>query len=183
MDNQHPPLVIIAGRSGSGKTSLLERLIPEFKKRGLRVGTIKHHHGDFDIDHPGKDSWRHKKAGAEKTVVSSPTRIGLVMDVDHDYKPDELIPFLNEMDIILVEGYKEEDLPKVEIFRPEIHDTPLCLEDGNLIIMMTDSHLEIGVPIFALDDIKGVADLLIRHFKLLDNVKIQGSKGSSEINT
>jgi molybdopterin-guanine dinucleotide biosynthesis protein B len=70
MDNQHPPLVIIAGRSGSGKTSLLERLIPEFKKRGLRVGTIKHHHGDFDIDHPGKDSWRHKNAGAEKTVVS-----------------------------------------------------------------------------------------------------------------
>jgi molybdopterin-guanine dinucleotide biosynthesis protein B len=166
MDNQHPPLVIIAGRSGSGKTSLLERLIPEFKKRGLRVGTIKHHHGDFDIDHPGKDSWRHKKAGAEKTVVSSPTRIGLVMDVDHDYKPDELIPFLNEMDIILVEGYKEEDLPKVEIFRPEIHDTPLFLKDPGLIAVMTNSRLATGVPVLGLDDVTGLADLLVRYFEL-----------------
>ncbi len=166
MDNQHPPLVIIAGRSGSGKTSLLERLIPEFKKRGLRVGTIKHHHGDFDIDHPGKDSWRHKKAGAEKTVISSPTRIGLVMDVDHDYRPDELIPFLNEMDIILVEGYKEEDLPKVEIFRPELHDSPLFLKDPGLIAVMTNSSLETGVPVLGLDDVTGLADLLVRHFEL-----------------
>jgi molybdopterin-guanine dinucleotide biosynthesis protein B len=166
MDNQYPPLVIIAGRSGSGKTSLLERLIPEFKKRGLRVGTIKHHHGDFDIDHPGKDSWRHKKAGAEKTVISSPTRIGLVMDVDHDYRPDELIPFLNEMDIILVEGYKEEALPKVEIFRPELHDSPLFLKDPGLIAVMTDSTLETGVPVLGLDDAAGLADLLVRYFEL-----------------
>ena len=165
-DLRHPPLVIIAGRSESGKTTLLERLIPEFKKRGLRVGTIKHHHGDFDIDRPGKDSWRHKKAGAEKTVISSPTRIGLVMDVDHDYRPDELIPFFSEMDIILVEGYKEENLPKVEIFRPEVHDTPLCLEDQSLIAVMADSNLDVGVPIFALDDVIGLADLLVRNFKL-----------------
>jgi molybdopterin-guanine dinucleotide biosynthesis protein B len=166
MDNQHPPLVIIAGRSGSGKTSLLERLIPEFKKRGFRVGTIKHHPGDFDIDHPGKDSWRHKKAGAEKTVISSPTRIGLVMDVDHDYRPDELIPFLNEMDIILVEGYKEEDLPKVEIFRPELHDSPLFLKDPGLIAVMTNSRLATGVPVLGLDDVTGLADLLVRYFEL-----------------
>jgi len=166
-DLRHPPLVIIAGRSESGKTTLLERLIPELKKRGLRVGTIKHHkEGDFDIDHPGKDSWRHKKAGAEKTVISSPTRIGLIMDVDHDYRPDELIPFFNEMDIILVEGHKEENLPKVEIFRPEVHDTPLCLEDPGLIALMTDSNIDTDVPIFAPDDIKGIADLLVRHFKL-----------------
>jgi molybdopterin-guanine dinucleotide biosynthesis protein B len=167
MDNQFPPIVIIAGRSGSGKTTLIEELIPELKKRGLRVGSIKHHkEGDFDIDHPGKDSWRHKKAGAEKTVISSPTRIGLVIDADHDHKPDELMHFFNEMDIVLVEGYKEEALPKVEIFRPEIHDTPLCLEDPRLIAIITDSDLDTGVPVLSLNDITGLADLLVRHFEL-----------------
>ena len=169
---KHPPLVIIAGRSKSGKTTLLERLIPELKKRGLRVGTIKHHHkeGDFDIDYPGKDSWRHKKAGAEKTIISSPNRIGIVMDVDHDYKPNELIPFFNEMDIILIEGHKGENLPKVEIFRPEVHDTPLCLEDPGLIAVMTDSNLKTGFPVFRLNDITGLADLLVRHFELVELV-------------
>jgi molybdopterin-guanine dinucleotide biosynthesis protein B len=167
MGNQPPPIVIIAGRSGSGKTTLIEGLIPELKKRGLRVGSIKHHkEGDFDIDHPGKDSWRHKKAGAEKTVISSPTRIGLVMDTDHDYRPDEMIGFFHEMDIVLVEGHKEEDLPKVEIFRQELHDSPLFLKDHGLIAVMTNSTLKIGVPVLSLDDITGLADLLVRHFKL-----------------
>jgi molybdopterin-guanine dinucleotide biosynthesis protein B len=168
MDKLHPPIVIIAGRSGSGKTTLLERLIPELKKKGLRVGSIKHHkEGDFDIDHPGKDSWRHKKAGAEKTVISSPTRIGLVMDADHDHRPDELIHFFHEMDIVLVEGHKEEALPKVEIFRPELHGSPLFLKDPGLIAVMTNSTLKTGVPVLSLDDITGLADLLVRHFELL----------------
>ena len=168
MDNLHPPIVIIAGRSGSGKTTLLERLIPELKKKGLRVGSIKHHkEGDFDIDHPGKDSWRHKKAGAEKTVISSPTRIGLVMDADHDHRPDELIHFFHEMDIVLVEGHKEEALPKVEIFRPELHDSPSFLKDPNLIAVMTNSTLATGVPVLDLNDVTGLADLLVRHFELI----------------
>jgi molybdopterin-guanine dinucleotide biosynthesis protein B len=167
MDNQLPPIVIIAGRSRSGKTTLIEGLIPELKKRGLRVGSIKHHkEGDFDIDHPGKDSWRHKKAGAEKTVISSPTRIGLVMDTEHDYRPDELIGFFHEMDIVLMEGHKEEALPKVEIFRQELHDSPLFLKDPDLIAVMTNSILDTKVPVLRLDDITGLADLLVRHFKL-----------------
>jgi molybdopterin-guanine dinucleotide biosynthesis protein B len=167
MDNQLPPIVIIAGRSRSGKTTLIEGLIPELKKRGLRVGSIKHHkEGDFDIDHPGKDSWRHKKAGAEKTVISSPTRIGLVMDTEHDYRPDELIGFFHEMDIVLMEGHKEEALPKVEIFRQELHDSPLFLKDPGLIAVMTNSILDTRVPVLRLDDITGLADLLVRHFKL-----------------
>jgi molybdopterin-guanine dinucleotide biosynthesis protein B len=167
MDNQLPPIVIIAGRSRSGKTTLIEGLIPELKKGGLRVGSIKHHkEGDFDIDHPGKDSWRHKKAGAEKTVISSPTRIGLVMDTEHDYRPDELIGFFHEMDIVLMEGHKEEALPKVEIFRQELHDSPLFLKDPGLIAVMTNSILDTRVPVLRLDDITGLADLLVRHFKL-----------------
>ncbi len=163
---EYPPLVIIAGRSGAGKTTLLEKLIPEIKNRGLRVGTIKHHPGEYDIDHPGKDSWRHKKAGAETTIISSPGLITMVMDADHDHNPRELSSFFRDMDIILVEGFKFHDLPKVEIFRPEIHDKPRFTEDPNLIAMLTDADLHLDIPTFKLDDIKGLADYLMRYFKL-----------------
>jgi molybdopterin-guanine dinucleotide biosynthesis protein B len=167
MKNTHPPiLLIVAGKSGSGKTTVLERLIPELKNRGLKIGTIKHHHGDFDMDIPGKDSWRHKMAGAEKTLVSSPNRIGIVMDADHDHSPEELAHFFSGLDVILAEGYKGENLTKVEIFRKEAHEKPLCLRDKNLIAMVTDSDIDPDVPRFDLDDIKGLADLIVKHFSL-----------------
>ena len=94
MGKKPPPILLfVAGKSGSGKTTILERLIPELKDRGLKVGTIKHHHGDFTMDIPGKDSWRHKMAGAEKTIISSPNRIGMVIDSDHDHTPEELMTY------------------------------------------------------------------------------------------
>ena len=164
--SRQPPLVSIVGKSGSGKTTLVEKLIHELKDRGLRVGTIKHHLHAFEIDLPGKDSWRHKQAGAERTIISSPHRIGMVMDVDHDNTLDELVSFFPEMDIILAEGYKGGDRPKVEIFRPEVYDKPICLEDSNLIAMVTDHDMDLKVPLFGLDDIKGLTDFLERYFKL-----------------
>jgi molybdopterin-guanine dinucleotide biosynthesis protein MobB len=157
-------VLITAGKSGSGKTTVLEKLIPELKKRRLRVGTIKHHHADFEMDVPGKDSWRHKKAGAVKTVISSPNRIGIVMDVDHDHSPEELAHFLTGVDIILVEGFKGESLPKVEIFRKGVHKSPICANDKNLIAMVTDAEIEVDVPKYGLDDMKGLADLIAAHF-------------------
>jgi molybdopterin-guanine dinucleotide biosynthesis adapter protein len=168
MDSSKIPMVLItAGKSGSGKTTILERLIPELKKRKLRIGTIKHHHADFDMDIPGKDSWRHKKAGAEKTIISSPNRIGIVMDVDHDHSPEELAHFLTGVDFILVEGFKGENLPKVEIFRKEIHDKPLCIQDKNLIAMVTDEDLDLSVPRFGLDEMKELAEFIIGYFKIM----------------
>ncbi|MFC1535009.1 molybdopterin-guanine dinucleotide biosynthesis protein B [Thermodesulfobacteriota bacterium] len=165
-----PPLVLIVGNSGSGKTSLLVRLVPELKKRGLRIGTIKHHHRDFEIDYPGKDSWRHKRAGAERTMISSPNRIGIVMDADHDHTLDELVPFFSGMDIIIAEGYKGENRPKVEIFRSEVNDKPICLKDHNLIAMMTYQDIDLEVPRFVPDDVKGLADFLSGFFKLQRSV-------------
>jgi molybdopterin-guanine dinucleotide biosynthesis adapter protein len=167
MNKTYPPiLLVVAGKSGSGKTTVLERLIPELKNKGLRIGTVKHHHGGFDMDIPGKDSWRHKRAGAEKTVISSPNRIGIVMDTDHDNSPEELVQFLSGMDIALVEGFKGEDFPKLEVFRKEIHDRPLCLQDENLIAMITDENLELNVPRFGLDEMKELADFIAGYFKL-----------------
>ena len=131
LKTEKPPIVCIVGRSGSGKTTFLEKLIPEVRKKGLNVGTIKHHKHDFELDYPGKDSWRHKRAGSAAALISSPQRIGMVMDADHDYRPEELAPFLSGVDVILCEGYKRENRPKVEIFRPEVHDKPFCIDDKN----------------------------------------------------
>ena len=161
-----PAFVSIVGKSGSGKTTLLEKLIHELKDMDLRVGTIKHDVHGFEIDYPGKDSWRHKQAGSEITIISSSSRIGIVMDVDHDYTLDELIPFFSGVDIVLTEGYKREKSPKVEIFKKEIHDGPLCQDDENLIALVTDTDMDLGVPRFSTREIKNLADFLAKHFRL-----------------
>ena len=163
-----PAIVCIVGGSESGKTTLMEKLIPELKRRGVRVGTIKHHMDGFEMDRPGKDSWRHKQAGSVTTIISSPHRIGMVTDVDHDYDPDELASFFlsSGADVILAEGYKGGNKPKVEIFRPEVHEKPLCLEDENLIALITDVEMELRVPRFATDDARGLAHFLIKRFEL-----------------
>lgn len=169
---EKPPIVSVVGKSGSGKTTLLEKLIPELKERGLRIGTIKHDVHGFEMDHPGKDSWRHKKAGSSRTLISSPQRIGMVMDADHDHSLDELLTFMSGMDIVLSEGYKREQKPKVEIYRREVHDSPLCEADENLIALVTDSDRDLGVPRFATGDAGGLADFLIGHFKLRPKARV-----------
>ncbi|UCB49972.1 MAG: molybdopterin-guanine dinucleotide biosynthesis protein B [Deltaproteobacteria bacterium] len=166
MRTEIPEIISIVGKSGSGKTTLLEKLIPELRGMGLKVGTIKHDVHGFEIDHPGKDSWRHKQAGSVITIISSPQRIGMVMDVDHDHTLDELALFFSGVDLILTEGYKQGNKPKIEIFRLEAHAEPLCLNDSNLIALMTNSDVDLGVPRFALEDIGGLAHFLTRHFRL-----------------
>jgi len=107
------PIVSIVGKSNAGKTTLLEKLIPELVKRGYRVATIKHNMHGFDIDHEGKDSWRHKKAGANTTIVSSPHQLALFQDVDHNHSLDEIRDkYIKNADIILAEGYKGNPFPK-----------------------------------------------------------------------
>jgi len=162
-----PPIVSIVGFSGSGKTTLLEKLIRELSGRGCRVGTVKHDVHGFDMDRPGKDSWRHKQAGAVGVIISSPRRIGMIMDVDHDHHPDELKSFFSPVDIILTEGYKQGNKPKIEIFRAGLRDEPLCREDPHLIAIVTDANMDIGVPRFSLEGISDLADFLIRRFKLI----------------
>ena len=161
-----PPIVLIVGHSGSGKTTFLENIIPELTRRGLKVGTIKHDVHGFEMDKPGKDSWRHKQAGASITVISSPYQIGMVRDVDHDHQPDELLSFFPDVDIILIEGYKRLDKPKLEIFRPEITKEPFCKDDQHLLALISDSNLDLSVPRFLTNDVAGVAEFLINHFNI-----------------
>jgi molybdopterin-guanine dinucleotide biosynthesis protein B len=161
-----PPLVTIVGNSGAGKTTLIEKLIPELKKHDLCVGTIKHEVHGFQMDKPGKDSWRHKQAGATTSIISSPDQIGMVIDVDHDHNPDELIPFLSNVDIILAEGYKMGSRPKIEIFRPEVYPEPLCKNDKNLIALVSNAPIDLGVKRFSTDSTGELADFLLDYFSL-----------------
>ena len=155
------PIISIVGSSKSGKTTLIERLIPEFIKRGYRVATIKHHGKDFQIDHTGKDSWRHKKAGAHTVVISSPQKVALIEDASHDHSPEELATrFLQGVDIIVAEGFKREKYPKVEVFRQEVHPNPLAPELENVIAVVSDDSLLLDIPCFKLNDISGIADVI-----------------------
>ena len=155
------PIISVVGRSQSGKTTLIERLIPEFIKRGYRVATIKHHGNDFPIDHVGKDSWRHKEAGAQSVVISSPQKIALIEDVSHDLSLDELTTrFIRGVDIVIAEGFKRAKHPKVEVFRKKIHPHPLAPELENVIAVVSDDPLPLTIPCLRLDDISGIADTI-----------------------
>lgn len=162
-----PPILAVVGFSGSGKTTFIEKLIPQLTARNIRVGTLKHDVHGFEMDRPGKDSWRHKHAGAVVSVISSPRQIGMVKDVDHDHDPDELRSLLFEgVHIILLEGYKKQNRPKLEVFRSEIAQEPFCIQDEALIGFISDVTVDLGVPQFSLNDAEGVAEFLVSYFKL-----------------
>jgi len=175
----NPPVVCIVGNSGSGKTTFIERLIPELKRRGLKVGTLKHDVHGFEMDKPGKDSWRHKQAGASTTIISSSQKIGIVMDVNHDHRPDELLTLFQGMDIILAEGYKRADRPKLEIFRAEITKEPLNKKDKSLLAIVSDTTVDLDVPQFSTKDIKGVTDFLLDYFNLFPAMNTGQRKAAS----
>ena len=159
------PIVSIVGKSSAGKTTLLEKIIPELIKRRYRVATVKHDVHGFEIDHEGKDSWRHKKAGAHTTVISSPLRIALVEDVDYDQTLDEIRnKYIKRVDIILTEGYKGNPFPKIEVFRSELKRTPLCKKEDNLLAIASDIKLDIGVPCFDINDSQSLVDLIENKF-------------------
>ena len=160
------PIVLIVGRSDAGKTTFIEKLIPELNRLGLKVGTVKHDVHGFDIDRPGKDSFRHKQAGAQATIISSPAKLALVASTDHDHTLDELKQYFQGVDLILTEGYKREPRPKIEIYRPEAHPEPLCRDDANLIALVSDADVNLGAPRFGLEDAAGVAKFIQSHFGL-----------------
>ncbi len=160
-----PPIVSIVGKSDAGKTTLLERLVPELKARGYRIGTIKHNVHGFDIDHEDKDSWRHKQAGAHTVAISSPKKVALVKDVETEETLNSLATkYFQDVDIVLTEGYKQEDKPKIEVFRSQVHETPLCKGDEHLVALVSDTSLDLGVPRFELDDIRGLAGFVEQRF-------------------
>jgi molybdopterin-guanine dinucleotide biosynthesis adapter protein len=159
------PIVSIVGESDSGKTALIEKLVAELTRRGYRVATIKHNRHGFEIDREGKDSWRHKQAGAVTTVVASPGRIAVIEDADRDYELAEIRDlFIRNADIILAEGYKQNPHPKIEVFRTALGRKRLCGPEDHLVALAGDQPVSVETPWFDWNDAKGLADLIVHRF-------------------
>jgi molybdopterin-guanine dinucleotide biosynthesis protein B len=154
----------LAGWSGAGKTTLLTRLIPHFNAQGLRVSVIKHAHQQFDVDVPGKDSWRHREAGAAEVLVASANRWALMHELRGAAEPrlPELLSKLSAVDLVVVEGFKREPHRKIEVHRAA-NDKPLLFpDDPGIVGIATDTTVETRLPTVHLDDIEAVAALLLR---------------------
>jgi molybdopterin-guanine dinucleotide biosynthesis protein MobB len=152
------PMIAVVGRTNSGKTTLIEQLIPALARRGYRVATIKHpHHGDFEADHPGKDSWRHAQVGAVATALAGTRRLAVFQRVETEVSPEQIASlFVVRPDLVLTEDYKDSLCPKVEVVRRAQGVEPLCGKEDQLIALVTDGAWDLGVPRFGLDDPAGI---------------------------
>ena len=152
----------IVGWKNSGKTGLMERLVAEFVGRGLSVSTLKHAHHVFDVDHPGKDSHRHREAGAREVLLSSRNRWALMHELrGADEMPlEELLAKLSPVDLVLIEGYKRDAHPKVEAHRAETRQPLIALEDATVKAVASDSAPDVDRPLFHLDDTAAIADFI-----------------------
>jgi molybdopterin-guanine dinucleotide biosynthesis adapter protein len=162
-----PPIISIVSKKNSGKTTLLEKLIPELNTRGYRVGTVKHDIHGFDIDHEGKDTWRHKQSGAAAVAISSPWKLSLIKDVAQEATLDEIVEtYFADMDLVLTEGYLRAQKPQIEIYRSTAHRKPLHVkgEANALIAVVSDVPVDLDVPNFDMNDIQAVADFIEQRF-------------------
>lgn len=159
----------LAGWSGSGKTTLVTRLLPELTRHGLTVSTVKHAHHAFDLDQPGKDSWRHREAGASEVMISSEKRWALIHEHRGAPEPslDALIRKMAPVDLLLVEGFKRGTHAKLEVHRAMLGKPLLCRDDPHVVAVASDAPLAgLAVPLFALDDIAAIARFILDHCRL-----------------
>jgi len=163
------PIVSFVGRSNSGKTTLIERVIPELVRAGYRVATVKDAGHGFDLDTEGKDSWRHKRAGASSVIVMSRGSLAMFADVPEEMKVEEIRDrFLDgSYDLIIAEGWKSEGYLKIVVIREQVGEVPVS-PDG-LLAVVSDKPIDLPVPVLDLNDVTGVAALIIKHFPRVTN--------------
>ena len=154
------PIISIVGKSDSGKTTLLEGLIAELKRRCYRVAVIKHASEDFEFDKTGKDTWRFSKAGSDVAAIGSPHKLAVIKQIEHDLDPQELSHFIAwDCDILLTEGYKQNSYPKIEVHRKE-QGKDLVSIPQQLLAVVTDEPLEVDVPQFSRNEVVKIANLI-----------------------
>lgn len=156
----------LAGWSGSGKTTLMRRLIPALVGRGLRISTVKHAHHGFDVDQPGKDSYEHRAAGATEVLIGSAARFALLHELRGAPEPGlgDLLQRMAPVDLVLVEGFKRDRHPKLEVYRPSVGKPPLWPQDEAVVAIASDGPVpDCARPVLDLDDLAGIADLVEAH--------------------
>ena len=161
--SQIPVISIVGGKSNSGKTTLLEKIIREAKRRGWRVATLKHDVHGFEMDQPGKDTWRHAQAGADVVAISSPHKIAILESVSGDQPLDEVLARIQGVDVIFTEGYKHGNKPKIEVFRSDVHQE-LFSKPEEIIAIASDILFDNEIPCFGLDDAQGICDLIEKKY-------------------
>ena len=173
-------IIGLAGWSGSGKTTLLAKVIPRIVARGLKVSTLKHAHHAFDVDQPGKDSHTHRMVGATEVLVGSANRWALVHELRGQAEPGlaALLAKLSPVDLVLVEGYKRESHPKLEVYRAALGKPLLHPDDSAIVAVASDEPLPAArVPVVDLDDVERIADLLIRHAAPIEAMRAHAGHG------
>ena len=157
-----------AGWSGSGKTTLIEQLIPRFTRHGLKVSLIKHAHHTFDVDHPGKDSYRHRQAGAAEILVTSSRRWVLIHELRGAPEPsfEEQVKRISPCDLLLVEGFKHAPIPKLEVWRQETGEPLLHPKDPHIVAVASDAKVDTKLPLLDLNDVQGISNFVLKHLKL-----------------
>jgi molybdopterin-guanine dinucleotide biosynthesis adapter protein len=168
-----PRVLGVVGWSGSGKTTLITRLIPVLSRRGLRVATLKHAHHAFDVDQPGKDSYEHRKAGAAEVIVSSARRWVQMHEVGAGQEATlaELLQRLSPCDLVLIEGFKTDRHPKLEVFRQATQKSPLHPQDDRIVAIASDQEFPAaGVPVVDLNNIEALADLVCERAQSMESV-------------
>lgn len=159
------PIVSIVGKSDSGKTTLLIKIIPILKERGYRVATMKHDVHGFEMDREGKDTYRHFHCGADGVLISSPKKMALIKRVDSEDSLDEFAEqFFSDMDIVLTEGFKSRDKPKIEVYRSAVHEKPLCGPGDNRVAIASDTPVDVDCPRFDINDAEAIADFIEERF-------------------
>jgi molybdopterin-guanine dinucleotide biosynthesis adapter protein len=152
----------VAASSNSGKTTLIEKIVPILKARGLRVAVIKHASGGFDLDKPGKDSWRFQQAGADSVILVGPDRVALLKKIEHGPSLKELEQLAGDVDIALYEGFKESAKNKIEVFRHGVSgEYPLSLNDPSYIALVSDRPFSVTIPQFNINDAEGVVKFMM----------------------
>lgn len=173
----------LAGWSGSGKTTLITKLIPLLAQRGIKVATLKHAHHAFDVDQPGKDSYEHRKAGACEVIVSSARRWVQMHEVGNGVEATlpQLLRRLSPCDLVLVEGFKSERHPKLEVFRAAVGKSPLHPQDRRIVAIASDQDFpDAGVPVVDINDIAAVGDMVMQRAEPLEKVlaALEGPEGA-----
>ena len=158
----------VTGWKNAGKTGLMERLVTEITGRGISVSTVKHAHHTFDVDHPGKDSHRHRVAGATEVLLSSRNRFALMHELrdEGELALDDLLSKLSPVDLVLVEGYKRDPHPKIEAYRAEPGNPLIAPEDDTIRAIASDTPLEMDRPVFDLNDTKTIAEFVLHEVGL-----------------
>lgn len=166
------PLIGLCAYSGTGKTTLLTQLIPRLKQNDLRIGVVKHAHHNFDIDHPGKDSYEFRQAGAEQVAVASHKRIAWIRELPENNNEPALSDALSaldisDLDLVIAEGFKSEDFAKIELHRPSLGKPLLCTHDKNIVALATDADVTVAPapPLLDLNNVDEIAEFIISYVK------------------